>query len=548
MAARKEPAVISLHLLTSSLEAAQAEHARATNPGSTAALPPISLPTAEALALSFRGLARIQNLDCLRCLRKLQLDNNGITRIEGLGSVAGSLEWLDLSFNALTSCEGLGALPRLTDLSLFHNSITQVAGLEGCSALQCLSLGENALEDLLGSVLYVRKRAPTLEVLTLEGNPLCKLGEGGREVYRPFFLAFCPRLKYLDYQLITEAERSAAREGGVPAEKLAEVEDADAAEAKAAAKAREKASQLADYVAANLEVIETMYSDLFGEGDAEWEKLRHMPAMPHALLALRESLEPLAATLRASGMEKNARIQEEIQQYQEALNELVGSAAGEAAARVHAWEAALKAARNDHKAAVEGALSMGGSSRGSSRGGVMGGGGGGGGGSAASAAERSALAPRTAAALEALGSSAAVMSRELLKGELAVHEAVEVRAVVLRASGGGCGSAPPPSRAALPAISPLPPLPSLLLPPPHPALPSLSRRPCWTCLTPPWATCACPSWRCRRPFFAAQRARSSSSLSCAPRRAPPCTRRRPPSACPASWTRRCGRWQRTWRR
>jgi hypothetical protein len=487
----KEPSVISLHLLTSSLEAAQAERARAANPGSAAALPPVSLPTAEALCLSFRGLVRIQNLDCLRCLRKLQLDNNGITRIEGLGSVAGSLEWLDLSFNALTSCEGLGALPRLTDLSLFHNSITQVAGLEGCSALQCLSLGENALEDLLGSVLYVRKRVPSLEVLTLEGNPLCKLGEGGREVYRPFFLAFCPRLKYLDYQLITEAERSAAREGGVPAEKLAEVEDADAAEAKAAAKAQEKASQLADYVAANLEVIETMYSDLFGEGDAEWERLRHMPAMPHALLALRESLEPLAAALRTSGMEKNARIREEIEQYQEALNELVGSAAGEAAARVHAWEAALKAARNDHKAAVEGALSMGGSSRGSSRGGM---GGGVGSGSAASAAERSALAPRTAAALEALGSSAAEMSRELLKGELAVHEAVEVRT-----RGPFLLSPSPPSLA---------PLTLRTHARTHAILHAPTRRPCWTCLTRRWGTCGSPSWRCRRPFSAAPRARS----------------------------------------
>jgi hypothetical protein len=119
-------------------------------------------------------------------------------------------------------------LPRLTDLSLFHNRIGTLAGLEGCSALQCLSLGENALDDLLGSVLYVRKRVRTLEVLTLEGNPLCKLGEGGREVYRPFFLAFCPRLKYLDYQLITDAERVAAHEGGVPSEKLTEVEEAAA--------------------------------------------------------------------------------------------------------------------------------------------------------------------------------------------------------------------------------------------------------------------------------------------------------------------------------
>ena len=468
----KEASVISLHLLTTSLEASQAEQAKAANPGSTAALPPVSLPTAAALNLSFRGIVRIQNLECLRCLRKLQLDNNGITRIEGLESVSGSLEWLDLSFNALTSMEGLGALPRVTDLSLFHNSLTQVTGLEGCTALQCLSLGENRLDDLLGSVLYIRKRVPKLEVLTMEGNPLCKLGEGGREVYRPFFLAFCPRLKYLDYQLITEAERQTAREGGVPAEQLSEVEDADAVEAKALAREKEKADQLADYVAANLEVIETMYSDLFGDGSdqgaspaagqrhwqppphsarspphpptplqpaPDWARLKHIPTMPHSLLALRESLEPLAATLRVSGMEKNARISEEIAQFQEALDELVGEASSSAAARVYAWEAALKSTRNDHKVAVAAAQSMGGSGSGSGSsgsgsgspkgfaagagGGVRGGGAGG----SLSSAERSRLAPRTAAALEELRAQAATMTTELLQAELTVHEAVEVR-------------------------------------------------------------------------------------------------------------------------
>lgn len=254
--------MITLHMITNALEVLDEEQSQALNPGSKVARAPISLELSETLRLSFRNVVRIQNLDCLKGLRKLQLDNNGIKRIEGLGCLAGTLEWLDLSFNALESMEGLGSLPRLADLTLFHNSIRVATGLGGCSALQCLSLGENKFDSLLDTVLYLR-RLPALEVLTLEGNPLCAQGEGGRDLYRPYFLAFCTRLKYLDYQLITHTERDAAREGGVPSEKLAEVEEADAAQAEVLVKERAKAAQLADYLAANLEVIETIFGDMF---------------------------------------------------------------------------------------------------------------------------------------------------------------------------------------------------------------------------------------------------------------------------------------------
>jgi len=261
----KEPSVISLHMIKSALEALDEENAALSNPGSSVVREPTTPESSDDLRLSFRGLVRIQNLDILKCLKRLQLDNNKIKVIEGLSCVAGTLEWLDLSFNSIEDMNGLGDLPRLTDLTLFHNSIQKVTGLSGCASLQCLSLGENKIDDLTSSVMYLRK-IPTLEVLTLEGNPLCNLGEGGRDVYRPYFIAFCSKLKYLDYQLITASDREAAREGGVPSEKLAEVEDADASQAELLEKARLKAVQLADYVSANLEVIETIYSDLF-EGE-----------------------------------------------------------------------------------------------------------------------------------------------------------------------------------------------------------------------------------------------------------------------------------------
>lgn len=51
-------------------------------------------------------------------LVKLQLDNNIITRIQGLESLT-KLKWLDLSFNMIEKIEGLEELRLLEDLSLF---------------------------------------------------------------------------------------------------------------------------------------------------------------------------------------------------------------------------------------------------------------------------------------------------------------------------------------------------------------------------------------------------------------------------------------------
>ena len=95
------------------------------------------------LRLSFSNILKIQNLRGLSKLKKLCLDNNIISKIEGLGEELANLEWLDLSFNNISVVEGLDNLQSLTDLSLFHNRIEVLdAGLDRCQRLNLLSRGE----------------------------------------------------------------------------------------------------------------------------------------------------------------------------------------------------------------------------------------------------------------------------------------------------------------------------------------------------------------------------------------------------------------------
>ena len=95
------------------------------------------------LRLSFSNILKIQNLRGLSKLKKLCLDNNIISKIEGLGEELANLEWLDLSFNNISVVEGLDNLQSLIDLSLFHNRIEVLdAGLDRCQRLNLLSRGE----------------------------------------------------------------------------------------------------------------------------------------------------------------------------------------------------------------------------------------------------------------------------------------------------------------------------------------------------------------------------------------------------------------------
>lgn len=141
-------------------------------------------------------------------LTKLQLDNNIITKIQGLECLV-NLEWLDLSFNLITKIEGLDSCLKLQDLSLFKNRITVLSGLDNLRELNVLSVGSNMLANLEDSIDYLRKLKNKLEVLRISDNAFQK--QRNTE-YKKYTIARLKQLKYIDYELIEAKEREQAYE------------------------------------------------------------------------------------------------------------------------------------------------------------------------------------------------------------------------------------------------------------------------------------------------------------------------------------------------
>ncbi|XP_032354888.1 dynein regulatory complex subunit 3 isoform X2 [Camelus ferus] len=196
-----------------------------------------------SLQLDFQNILRIDNLWQFENLRKLQLDNNTIEKIEGLEKLT-RLVWLeqgsvdlnpgpeaerpswrghgaaggwspptqaqtprpssaDLSFNNIETIEGLDTLVNLEDLSLFNNRIAKIDSLDALVKLQVLSLGNNRIGNLM-NIIYLR-RFKDLRTLSLAGNPIA-----AAEDYRMFICAYLPDLVYLDFRRIDDHTKELA--------------------------------------------------------------------------------------------------------------------------------------------------------------------------------------------------------------------------------------------------------------------------------------------------------------------------------------------------
>jgi U2 small nuclear ribonucleoprotein A' len=160
-------------------------------------------------------------------LREIDLRNNGIPSIENLALIPETVEVIDLSGNQITKLEGLsrheltlappGAasatpapLRHLKVLLLSNNLISKIdADLidepAQLASLTSINLSGNKLAAI--EELAAFAQLPQLRFLTLTLNPLTTLPD-----YRLRIIALLPRLKWLDFQKITAAERKAAHQ------------------------------------------------------------------------------------------------------------------------------------------------------------------------------------------------------------------------------------------------------------------------------------------------------------------------------------------------
>ena len=169
------------------------------------------------LALSFKKLLQISNLENLINVHTLRLDNNMIMRIENLSKLK-NIKWLDLSFNYISEIEGLDELENLTDLSLFGNQIKEVKNLDKNRKLNVLSVGCNQIADCKPMANYL-KRFSNLQALCTHMNPFCRDEEPVKKIleenktdhrypgsYDPILTGLLG-LKYLDWKPIDEEYR-----------------------------------------------------------------------------------------------------------------------------------------------------------------------------------------------------------------------------------------------------------------------------------------------------------------------------------------------------
>ena len=103
----------------------------------------------------------LQMVFSLRCLKELYLDNNAISKIEGLEGCS-ALRKLWLFSNRISSgLDQLESLPDLRELWIQDNCLTRLNGMERVTQLQALALSGNRILEFRD--LLVRHISPLFE-------------------------------------------------------------------------------------------------------------------------------------------------------------------------------------------------------------------------------------------------------------------------------------------------------------------------------------------------------------------------------------------------
>ncbi len=174
------------------------------------------------------------------------------------------LTWLDLSFNRIKRITGLEELTELTDLSLSNNQISSLHGVSHLPKLEVLTLANNSISTL-AEVAKLRYMS-SLRVLALAGNPVERKGAGSLD-YRGAVLARLQRLRYMDFERVTDEERQAAVESNrQDLEKLRKTDEEHATREREEKAAAERDARL---VKAGLDKVAATWDALLADTDED---------------------------------------------------------------------------------------------------------------------------------------------------------------------------------------------------------------------------------------------------------------------------------------
>ncbi len=130
---------------------------------------------------SIKNIEQLEGLGKLKTLKRLDINNQLISRISGLEELR-DLKELHFRGNKITRIEGLDCLVKLEILNLDDNLITEIEGLKNLENLKCLYLDRNYI-DKIKNVGHLK----SLERLNLSGNKIKKI-EGVRNLSNLRFL------------------------------------------------------------------------------------------------------------------------------------------------------------------------------------------------------------------------------------------------------------------------------------------------------------------------------------------------------------------------
>lgn len=135
-----------------------------------------ALVKCEKLSLSTNMIKRVVGLSQLRNLKILSLGRNQIRYVDGIESVAETLEQLWISYNMIAKLGGLGAMKKLKVLYIGNNLINDWSEVDELSklkdTLENLTLGGNPIAVSMHIADYrkeIKKKLPFLHFL--DGRP-----------------------------------------------------------------------------------------------------------------------------------------------------------------------------------------------------------------------------------------------------------------------------------------------------------------------------------------------------------------------------------------